>query len=205
MQPSPDLITAPSSCSQSVQEAATLSQCSAFAPKPAGISHIQLKTAAGGAEGWGARAPSSFLAATWLWDRLQSKMKTKGKQLPFSQSRGHEWERCVWDPQEQSCLPFSFLLRARSPVTLSSPAPRPQEVRLEIKAGFWGALSWAWLSQVPQQQNLGRLRFPSGGRAAGAGDPGHLSSIRHGNELNLGDSLEPGDGDLLGFGSKTWH
>lgn len=68
-----------------------------------------------------------------------------------------------------------------------------------MKAGF-GVLE-AGLG--PQQQGLGRLRFPSG--AAGTGDPGLCSSIRRGNELSLGHSLEPGDGDLLGFGSKTWH
>lgn len=70
------------------------------------------------------------------------------------------------------------------------------------KLFFWVALNSA---QVTKGQKLGKLRFPSGGRAAGTGDPGHLSSIRHGNELSLGDSLEPRDGDLLGFGSKAWH
>lgn len=103
-------------------------------------------------------------------------------------------------------LPSLFLPSlCQEPCHPQQPCPTSPGGEAGNKSCFWGALSWAWLSQVPQQQNLGRLRFPSGGRAAGAGNPGHLSSIRHGNELNLGDSLEPGDGDLLGFGSKAWH
>lgn len=94
-QDSPDLNTALSPCSQGMfglvakkvknlsHESSPPLQCSAFAPKSAGISHIQLKLQQEMLRDGEHVLLPSFLAATWLWDRVQISMKTKGTRLPL--------------------------------------------------------------------------------------------------------------------------